>query len=104
MKYFRRSMAERFGLNAAVVADYLYAGEEDLPEMILLGKTWCRCSVKQINLDNPFLTVDQISYAISVLRDNGVINSKRIMKSKFDHTNWYAFTEYGDNLMKGGKV
>ena len=103
MYSFRGNMAERFGINAAVVAEYLFAGEDDLQQMNFTGKEWFRCSKKQINIENPFLTIDQIDYAISKLRDNGVIRSKQIAKSGFDRTNWYTFTEYGMKLMLGRK-
>ena len=70
--------------------------------MELVDCTWMRCSAKQITIDNPFLSIDMVKYAIRNLRDNGVIRSKKLAKSGFDHTNWYIFTEYGTNLMEGG--
>lgn len=102
MYKFRGNIADRFGINAAVVAEYLYDGEDDLKEMELSGKTWIRCSQKNMNAQMPFLTIDQISYAVSILRDNGLIRSKKITKNSFDHTNWYTFTDYGVSLMEGG--
>lgn len=102
MYEFRGNVAERFGLNAAVVAEYLYNANDNLERMEFADCYWMRCSAKQISLDNPFLSVDMIKYAIGILRDRGVIRSKRLDKSSFDHTNWYTFTEYGANLMEGG--
>lgn len=101
MYTFRGNIAERFGVNAAVVAEYLYDGDDDLKEMKVDGKWWYRCSMKMIKVDNPFLTIDMVKHAIKVLRDNGVIRSKKLSKGQYDHTNWYCFTEYGEYLMKG---
>lgn len=100
---FRGNIAEKFGLNAAVVAEYLYIERNTLEKMDLAGKTWCRCSAKKITIDNPFLTVDMARHALSILRNNGIIRSEKLSKSDYDHTNWYCFTEYGENLMNGGE-
>lgn len=103
MYTFRGNIAEKFGLNAAVVAEYLYAGDSELEEMEIAGKTWYRCSVKRITIDNPFLSIDMVKHAVKVLRDGNIIRSKRLSKSGYDQTNWYCFTEYGDLLMEGGE-
>ena len=43
MYTFRGNIAGKFGVNAAVVAEYLYAGDSELEEMDFAGKTWYRC-------------------------------------------------------------
>ena len=42
MYTFRGNIAEKFGINAAVVAEYLYAGERELEYMELADRTWYR--------------------------------------------------------------
>lgn len=101
---FRGNIAAMLGVNAAVVAEYLYAGGSELEEMDFAEKTWYRCSAKRIAADNPFFTIDMVKHAIKVLRKNGVIRSKRLERSTYDHTNWYCFTEYGEILMEGGDL
>lgn len=32
-----------------------------------------------------------------------IIRTRKLAKSSFDHTNWFCFTEYGENLMEGGE-
>ena len=103
MYTFRGNIAGMFGVNAAVVAEYLYAGHSELEEMDFAGKTWYRCSAKRITVDNPFLTIDMVKHAVRVLRKSGIIRTRKLAKSNFDHTNWYCFTEYGENLMEGGE-
>ena len=102
MYTFRGNIAGKFGINAAVVAEYLYAGDSELDEMDFSGQTWYRCSAKQITVDNPFLTIDMVKHAVRVLRKSGLIRTRKLAKSNFDHTNWYCFTEYGEHLMEGG--
>ena len=99
---FRGNIAERCGINAAIVAEYLYT-ENRFEEKELAGKIWCRCSSRRIAADNPFLTVDMIKRSLDILRNENIVSSKRLSKCGFDHTNWYCFTEYGEMLMKGGE-
>ena len=94
MYTFRGNIAGKFGVNAAVVAEYLYAGDSELEEMDFAGKTWYRCSAKRITVDNPFLTIDMVKHAVRVLRKSGIIRTRKLAKSSFDHTNWFCFTEY----------
>lgn len=67
MYTFRGNIAEKFGINAAVVAEYLYAGERELEYMELADRTWYRCSLKTMTIDNPYLTVDMAKRAVILL-------------------------------------
>lgn len=46
----------------------------------------------------PYLSRRQVEKAIHVLRDKGILSKDNFNDDKFDHTNWYAFTEYGRML------
>lgn len=102
MNNFRTNIAVMYGVNAAVIAEYIYGGEDNLDEMEFAGKDWFKCSMKQIHANLPFLTIDQIDYALGILRKNKIIYTKKLEKGTFDHTNWYAFSSYGISLMRGG--
>ena len=41
--------------------------------------------------------------AVKVLVDNGILRKDNLNDNKFDHTNWYTFTEFGTQLMKRGE-
>ncbi len=43
----------------------------------------------------PFLTYDEIRYALKQLIRGRVLTKGRFNESRFDRTNWYAFTEFG---------
>ena len=66
------------------------------------GKQWCRCSFKTMVVYCPYLSINQIKGAVYALRKKGIITKGRFNASRFDHTNWYAFTEYGKHLMMVG--
>ena len=47
----------------------------------------------------PFLTYDEIRYALKRLDKGQELTKGRFNESRFDRTNWYAFTEFGQFLM-----
>lgn len=50
----------------------------------------------------PFLSVHQAGRAIDALERRRLIVKGNFNETKFDHTNWYAFTEYGRKLFGAG--
>lgn len=79
--FFDADIAKKYGVNAAVLACFLWKCiEQKSAESPQLheGKVWVRCSVQMITGFLPFLSYDE---------------------SRFDRTNWYAFTEFGQFLM-----
>jgi|LSQX01.3.fsa_nt_gb hypothetical protein len=97
---FNIDVADRCGVNAATVATFLWHMLAGDPESIYRhGNEWTRISQKEITAHLPFLTLGMVQGALRKLRDEGVIKSAVLNNNKFDHTNWYTFTEYGDVLM-----
>lgn len=79
--FFDADIAKKYGVNAAVLACFLWdCIEQKSTESPQLheGKVWVRCSVQMMTGFFPFLSYDE---------------------SRFDRTNWYAFTEFGQFLM-----
>lgn len=103
MTYFKNNMAQKFGIKSAIVAqflwDSLYIHKTDCCLARQNGKEWCRCSAIHLTSVFPFLSKHQIRDGIDNLVSKGVIQKVRFNASCFDHTNWYAFTEYGKALM-----
>ncbi len=102
---FNENIACLFGINAAIVAQYLAESgkkHKNNTDMVLNtdNRLWCRCGAKALTGDYHFLSKDQAWRALERLVDGGVITKKRMKKSEFDHTNWYAFTEYGNQLLR----
>ena len=40
--------------------------------------------------------------AVGLLKENGYIRKGCFNDNRFDHTNWYSFTEYGVRIMEVG--
>ena len=66
------------------------------------GKQWCRCSFKTMVVYCPYLSINQIKGAVYSMIEKGILSRGRFNDTRFDHTNWYAFTEYGKHLMEVG--
>lgn len=100
MNNFNIKVAMVAGTNAAIIAsliEYLIA-EGESETVIEYDKVWCRCSMKMATVYCPYPTKNQVEDAINALRGKGIISTDHFNEDKFDHTNWYAFTEYGDML------
>lgn len=95
-------VAMKAGTNAGIIANLLMGLMEEGDAVEKFGRTWCRCSFKSITVIYPFLSMAQVEYAIGQLRDKEIIKSRKLSAGGFDHTNWYAFTEYGRKIMKWG--
>ena len=95
-------VAMKAGTNAGIIANLLMGLMEEGDAVEKFGRTWCRCSFKSITVIYPFLSMAQVEYAIGLIRDKEIIISRKLSSGGFDHTNWYAFTEYGRKIMKWG--
>ena len=96
-------VAMKAGTNAGIIANLLMGLMEEGDAVEKFGRTWCRCSFKSITVIYPFLSMAQVEYAIGQLRDKEIIISRKLSAGGFDHTNWYAFTDYGQKIMKWGE-
>ena len=103
---FSETVAGKYGVNAAIVAELIWALRHDVAKKKMTAekydRKWFRYSMKEMTLDLRCLSIDMVKDAVKVLIDNGVLRKDNFNNSKFDHTNWYAFTDYGTQLMKKG--
>lgn len=103
---FKKDIAVRYGVNAAVIAQFLWdsiEGPDHSSKRVCRdGKKWCRCSILLMTGIFPFLSRHMAEDALERLIKAHVIKKDCLNSNRFDRTNWYAFTEYGKCLMKGG--
>ena len=100
--YFDSHIAQKYGVNAAVLAGLLRdCAEEKSTQSPQLheGRVWVRCAAQMMTGFFPFLSYDEIRYALKRLIRARVLTKGRFNESCFDRTNWYAFTEFGQFLM-----
>lgn len=100
--FFDADIAKKYGVNAAVLACFLWKCiEQKSAESPQLheDKVWVRCSVQMMTGFFPFLSYDEIRYALKQLVKGRVLTKGQFNESRFDRTNWYAFTEFGQFLM-----
>lgn len=93
----------KHGVNAAVIADYIWREKENTGFEIHKRK-WLRCSRKQMTAVYPFLKLGSVDYAVNKLLRAGIINKGELNESKFDRTLSYSFTPYGKTIMESGEM
>lgn len=96
------NIAMMAGVNAGIIAELLNEILKSGVENVCAeyGKQWCRCSFKTMVIYRPFLSLAQAKGAVYTLAEKGIIAKGNFNETEFDHTNWYAFTEYGNRLLK----
>lgn len=99
MYKFNRKVAMICGVNAAVIAQFIKDQMDSKDALMFDGKKWCRCSILMMTGYFPFFTRHMVADAINKLVDFNVIKRSCHNQNRFDHTNWYTFTEYGMLLM-----
>ena len=105
---YENEVAVKCGINAAVIADYLWNLKESHrfgkgKSAYRYGKVWVRCSQPMITSEIRYLTIDMVKGAIKNLLKENILRKECFNDDKFDHTNWYTFTEYGENLVRKGR-
>ena len=108
MVKFRKNIAFFCGINAAVVAEYLW---EQLNEQHKTQSTtfkyehyWVRCSQLMMTGEFPFMSKHMVKDAVDLLIEKNILRKDHFNDSRFDRTNWYSFTNYGVKLMKEGEA
>ena len=100
IRVFDTDIARKCGVNAATVASFLWEriySEDDYKTEY--GVEWTRVSQKTMTVNMPHMSVKMIANAVKKLKSKGYIKVSKINDSKFDKTNWYAFTDFGFEAM-----
>lgn len=105
---YENEIAVKCGVNAALIADYLWNMKQDHrfsnnKYTYRHGKVWVRCSQPMITSDIRFLSIDMVKGAVKTLVEKNILRKDCFNEDKFDHTNWYTFTEYGESLVRKGR-
>ena len=100
IRVFATDIARKCGVNAATVASFLWEriySEDDYKTEY--GVEWTRVSQKTMTANMPHMSVKMIANAVKRLKNKGYIKVSKFNDSKFDKTNWYAFTDFGFEAM-----
>ena len=103
MCLFRENVADCYGVNAAIVAQFLWDSlnfrYDNKRLRMFNGDKWCRCSIRMITAYYPFLTYSMVKTALHLLIRKSVLKKGCFNENRFDKTNWYTFTEFGRYMM-----
>ena len=100
---FNTDIATVCGLREAVIVDFirgwLLTSEETTYRH---GHLWVKCTQKTMTVHLPFLTESMVRNSIRKLVKKGIIKIAKFSDYRFDHTYWYTFTDYGEELLDDG--
>ena len=97
---FNKDIARDYGLRESVIATYLWELlDRDLESIERNGRVWTRISQRMITVALPFMSVDMARRSLKKLAEEGIIVRDVFNDDKFDHTYWYTFTAYGNELL-----
>ena len=100
---FNTDIAAVCGLREAVIVDFIRGWLLTSDETTYRhGHLWVKCTQKTMTVHLPFLTEGMVRNSISKLLKKGIINVAKFSDYKFDHTYWYTFTAYGEELLDDG--
>ena len=97
---FNMDIAAVCGLREAVIADFIRGLQVTRDETTYRhGYFWVKCTQKTITVHIPFLTEDMVRHSVNKLVEKGIMKVGVFNDDKFDHTYWYTFTAYGNELL-----
>ncbi len=96
---YSTKMATKLGINAALVAAYLY-DEVQSRGFQEHKRLWVRCSRKTLTAVYPFLGEKAVANALKRLTEYGVLLKYEYNESRFDRTLSFSFTDYGRTMMQ----
>lgn len=102
--HFNVEIATKFGMVEAVLLNRLWFWiEKNRTEErnFYDGRYWTFNSRKALQELFPYLTERKIRNALNRLVDAGILVTGSYNKVPFDRTIWYAFTDMGEQLMRG---
>ena len=98
---FNARVAGACGIREAVIATFLWSllNDPDGERISRHGREWVKITQRMITAVFPFMTIDMVQGSIQKLIRKGIISTGDFNEDKFNHTNWYSFTEFGEELM-----
>lgn len=101
------TLAERIGIRTALVAQCLWdLSLERCPAEtdVFDGRRWLRMGQATLTTIMPYMTKNNARYELRRLKRLGIICARELNDNRFDHTNWYSFSDYGCELMVSTEI
>lgn len=91
---FDADLAKLVGINAALVyyhLEFWCKRNEQTGSNVVDGEAWTYCSLSDLVSTYPYLTKNQVRYALKVLLDTNLIKRRKdLNKISYDRTYWYC--------------
>lgn len=107
MDRFNKEMAMKYGIKAAVVAQFIWDSFNDpiYEDMVFQydGRQWLRCSQLMMTGTMPYMSNHMVRDTLHLLLKSRILMKGCFNYSKFDRTSWYTFTDFGYYMMTKGE-
>lgn len=95
---FNVQIAEKYGIEEAIIIEHLYfwihkSECEEVEEMIVNDRCWCRSSTKGFNRYIPYMNPKKIGRTLNGLAELGILLTGNFNRSPMNQTLWYAFSD-----------
>lgn len=103
--HFNCEIAQKYGIAEAIILnhfEYWIAKNKANECNFFEGDYWTYNSVRAFKEIFPYLTEKKISFALSKLKNEGIIKTGNFNENKHDRTLWYAITEKGFSILQNG--
>jgi DNA-binding PadR family transcriptional regulator len=104
---FSVELACKVGTNAAILFENIYfwcakneANEQNKHD----DNYWTYNSISAFNKLFPYMSEKQITYSLQKLEKKGYIKTGNYNKVAYDHTKWYAITDFGKSILQNVQI
>ncbi len=95
--FYNSKIAVKAGVNSALIADHLWA-TMSTSKFKRENRMWLKFSAPMVSALFPHMKRSAAAGALKRLVDNGILVRRAFDKRQFDHTYYYSFTNYGEQL------
>ncbi len=97
--YYNSKIAVKAGINSALIANYLW-NHMSKSKFKRENRVWIKFSASRVSALFPHIKKRAAACALKRLVDNGILIRRAFDKRQFDHTYYYSFTNYGEQLAR----
>lgn len=104
---FDVNIAKMFGVNEAIIINafqFWIAKNKANNRNFYDGRYWTYNSVSAFQEMFPYMSESQIRRTLKKMQEQNIIMTGNYNKSSYDRTLWYAFTDYGESILRNSEI
>ena len=104
---FDVNIAKTFGVNEAIIINafqFWISKNKANNRNFYDGRYWTYNSVSAFQEMFPYMSESQIRRTLKKMQEQNIIMTGNYNKSSYDRTLWYAFTDYGESILRNSEI